>query len=142
MAINVYTPFRADEYAYQGGAALAQGISQGAQNFTAPLLKQKQSIFEQMLKDKKQEKQEGKLATSLRATLKNLDAADALQNGREPQPHKYDLMGPQELKGTMDAMGWLSHQKEVDQRNAHMGAVISKLQADEQNNARAPGFFA
>lgn len=77
----------------RSGENLARGIEGFGQGMAR--------MLDTLSRKKEQDKQEAKLTVSLRKTLKDLDASQALSEGREANPHIFDNMGPDEVRGTM-----------------------------------------
>jgi hypothetical protein len=129
MPFNLQVQDRSGDYALAGGRALAAGIEQAGSGIAR--------IFEAMARKKEQEKQEAKLAVSLRKTLKDLDAAQALREGREPAPATFDLMGPDDLKGAFEAVGINAR---LEREAAALEYVKNQIAAQRRAEARARAF--
>lgn len=116
----------------RSGENLARGIEQLGSGLAG--------FFEALAERKRRVKEEAGVATSLRTTLKKLDADRASE---------YDTMGVDQLRGAFQALGLRGAMEERQQRLEMLGQQIGKMKADREREEharvreeKAPAFFA
>lgn len=116
----------------------AENMSRGIEQFGAGIGR----LLEGFAAKKEQQKNEAKMVRSLRQSLKDVDSTTASAEGREPNPHQFDLLGPDEVVGAWRAVGVKSALQDAAQRQKIGEQTLARGRREEEQYATAPGFYA
>src|SRR5882672_4151531 len=114
----------------------ARGLGAGIEQFGAGIGR----LFEALGRKKEQDVQEAKVTKSMRKTLQDLDQAQALKEGREPNPHVFDNMGPAEVRGTLLGIREQSQLDKDAAALAHYKRLNAAADREADRAAAFPGF--
>jgi len=154
MPFNLQVQDQSPYFIARGGESLARGLESAGQSVG--------KMLSQFGERKRKDKNDAAIARGLRSALKALEKSEAEGDGadegfgrsgtkekREPDTDKFDSMGLPELRGYMEGLGIKSRQEKEQQHGRYIDAQIkrqdaesARLEADRENQARAPGFYA